>query len=140
MEELLELEQCLLTSDIEKAIEITQELIEMSKADILRKIESYLKILLIHLIKQKVENRTTKSWNYSIKESSEQIKKINKRRKASGWYASEQELEEMCQNVFESAIGKASLEIFEGTLSESEIEEKINRKELIEKAIALIGN
>lgn len=46
----------------------------------------------------------------------------------------------MCQNVFESAIGKASLEIFEGTLSESEIEEKINRKELIEKAIALIGN
>lgn len=52
MEELLELEQCLLTSDIEKAIEITQELIEISKADILRKIESYLKVLLIHLIKQ----------------------------------------------------------------------------------------
>lgn len=140
MEELLELEQCLLTSDIEKAIEITQELIEMSKADILRKIESYLKILLIHLIKQKVENRTTKSWNYSIRESSEQIKKINKRRKASGWYANSQELEEMCENVLKSATGKASLEIFEGTLSEEEIEEKINRKELIEKAIALIEN
>jgi Domain of unknown function DUF29 len=140
MEELLELEQCLLTSDIEKAIEITQELIEMSKADILRKIESYLKILLIHLIKKEVENRTTKSWNYSIKESSEQIKKLNRRRKASGWYASSQELEEMCQNVFESAIGKASLEIFEGTLNEEEIEEKINRKELIEKVIALVEN
>lgn len=44
----------------------------------------------------------------------------------------------MCTSVFESAIGKASLEIFEGTLSEEEIEKKINRKELISQAIALI--
>lgn len=137
MEELLELEQCLLTSDIDKAIQITQELIEMSKADILRKIESYLRILLLHLIKQKVENRITKSWHYSIVESAAQIKKINKRRKANGWYAGEQELREMCQDVFESAIGRASIEIFEGSLSESDIEARINRQALIDSAIAL---
>lgn len=138
MEELLELEQCLLTSDIDKAIQITQELIEMSKADILRKIESYLRILLLHLIKQKVENRITKSWHYSIVESAAQIKKINKRRKANGWYATSEEINSMCHDVFQSSIRRASVEIFEGSLSESDIEARINRKELIDAAIALI--
>lgn len=69
-----------------------QELEEMSKSDKLNKIFSYGIILLLHLIKQIAEDRTTKSWETSIFNSVKQIQRINKRHKAKGTYLTEEEL------------------------------------------------
>ncbi|MGB8686605.1 MAG: hypothetical protein WCD53_04610 [Microcoleus sp.] len=41
----------------------------MSKQAILRQIQSFLKVLLIHLIKNQVEQRLTGSWASSIRNS-----------------------------------------------------------------------
>ncbi|MGB7519835.1 MAG: DUF29 family protein, partial [Spirulinaceae cyanobacterium] len=65
MEELLELKSLLLDGDISGALVIVEELEEMSRDDKINNVRSYAKILLLHLIKQQAENRTTRSWDVS---------------------------------------------------------------------------
>ncbi|MGB7893581.1 MAG: DUF29 family protein, partial [Microcoleus sp.] len=69
MEELLTLKSLLLKGDIPGSLAIVEELEEMSKKDIIKTIRSYAVILLLHLIKQQAENRTTRSWDISIRNS-----------------------------------------------------------------------
>jgi hypothetical protein len=66
MEELMTLKELLYQGKIPEALELVEELEEMSKSDKLNKIFSYGIILLLHLIKKSAENRTTKSWETSI--------------------------------------------------------------------------
>lgn len=69
MEELLTLKNLLFQGDIQAALLIVEELEEMSRNDIIKTIRSYAVILLLHLIKQQAENRTTRSWEVSIRNS-----------------------------------------------------------------------
>ena len=73
MDELIELRERIENQDYQAALEIVDELEEMSKEDKLNKIHSYLVILMLHLIKQAAENRTTKSWDRSILNSTSRI-------------------------------------------------------------------
>jgi hypothetical protein len=86
MEELLELKALLTGGNISEALLLVEEMTEMSKDDKLNKIFSFSIILLLHLIKQQAEKRTTRSWEVSIRNSVRQIQRSNKRRKASGNY------------------------------------------------------
>lgn len=92
MEEILELRKCIIAQDYTKALLIIDELEEISKNDKIAKIKSYLVVLLIHLIKQIAENRTTRYWNNSILNSIEGIQDANKRRKVKGYYLNNDEL------------------------------------------------
>jgi len=67
MEELLTLKELLLKGDIPGSLALVEELEEMSKKEIIKTIRSYAVILLLHLIKQQVEQRTTRSWEVSIR-------------------------------------------------------------------------
>ena len=75
MEELLTLRQYIEERNYDQALELVAELEEMSKEDKISKIFSYAVILLLHLIKQQAEQRTTRSWNFSIYNPSKEIKK-----------------------------------------------------------------
>ena len=86
MEELYTLKELLLKGDVQAAIAIVEELEEMSRDDKINAIASFGVILLLHLIKQQAENRTTRSWEVSIRNSVLEIQKKNKRRKAGGVY------------------------------------------------------
>ena len=66
MEELLTLKDLLLKGDIVGSLAVVEELEEMSRDDKINNIISYSIILLIHLIKQQAENRTTRSWDISM--------------------------------------------------------------------------
>jgi hypothetical protein len=66
MEELLELKNLLISGNIADALLLVEEMTEMSKDDKLNKIISFGIILLLHLIKQQAEKRTTRSWEISI--------------------------------------------------------------------------
>ena len=66
MEELLELKTLLLGGNISEALLLVEEMTEMSKDDKLNKIFSFGIILLLHLIKQRAEKRTTHFWDTSI--------------------------------------------------------------------------
>ena len=86
MEELLTLKSLLLKGDIPGSLAIVEELEEMSKKDIIKTLRSSAMILLLHLIKQQAENRTTRSWDISIRNSVLEIQEENKRPKGAGFY------------------------------------------------------
>ena len=138
MEELLTLRQYIQEQNYDKALELIAEMEEMSKEDKLNKIYSYAVILLLHLIKQAAEQRTTRSWDFSIYNATKQIRRVNKRRKAGGYYASESELKEVLADAFDTAIKKAALEAFEGQYTEAEIAEKIDSQSILATALDYI--
>lgn len=139
MEELLELKQLLLKGDIQGSLVIVEELEEMSKNDIIKTIRSYTIILLLHLIKQQAENRTTRSWDVSIRNSVREIQRENKRRKAGGYYLSPEELKETLKEAYLNALDEASLEVAEGRYLADELEKIVKKEEILNSALALIS-
>ncbi len=138
MEELLELKALLLKGDIKGSLAIVEDLEEMSKNGIISAIRSYAVILLLHLIKQQAENRTTRSWDVSIRNSVREIQRKNKRRKAGGYYLNDDELRETLEEAYLNALDQASLEVFEGRYEPEDIEAKINKEQIINNAFLLI--
>ena len=102
MEELFELRGYIEQKQYSKALSLIKEMEEMSREDKINKIYSFMRILLIHLIKQQAEGRTTRSWNLSIRNSIEQIKRVNKRRKSGGTYLNQAGLEEIILEAYPS--------------------------------------
>ncbi len=138
MEELLDLKKLLLKGDIQGSLAIVEELEEMSRNDIVKTIRSYAVILLLHLIKQQAESRTTRSWEVSIRNSVREIQRENKRCKAGGYYLAPEELVETLEEAYLNAIDEASLEVEEGRYEPEELEQLINKKEILNRALALI--
>ncbi len=123
MEELLMLKDLLLKGDVPAALAIIEELEEMSRDDKISTISSYAIILLLHLIKQQVENRSTAAWEVSIRNSIRAIQKKNKRRKAGGYYLTPEELRIALEEAYPDAIDRASLEVEEGRYLPEELEQ-----------------
>ncbi len=138
MEEILELRQLLLQGDLQGALVVAEELVEMSKKDIINNIYSFAVILLLHLIKQRAENRTTRSWDLSIRNSVRDIQRLNKRLKTKGFYLNSAELEETLEEAYETAIDRAALEISEGIYEVRQLQTMVKKTEIITQALALI--
>ncbi len=138
MEELLTLKDLLIKGDIKGSLTIVEELVEMGRKDIIKTIRSYGVILLLHLIKQKAENRTTRSWDISIRNSVLEIQEENKRSESGGFYLLPEELNLVLESAYRQAINKASLEVAEGGYEVRELEQLVNREELINRAMNLI--
>lgn len=139
MEELLNLKSLLLKGDIQGALVLVEELEEMSRDDKINNIRSYAIILLLHLIKQQAENRTTRSWDVSIRNSTSAIQSKNKRRKVGGFYLEPEELSLALQEAYPAAINTASLEVEEGRYQPDELEQLVNKEEILNRAMALIS-
>ncbi|MFM8309864.1 MAG: DUF29 family protein [Microcystis aeruginosa] len=138
MEELLELKDLLLVGNVPDALLLVEEMTEMSKDDKLNKIFSFSIIVLLHLIKQQAEKRSTRSGETSISNSVRQIQRINQRRKTRGNYLTIEELKETLDDAYSSALRQASLEAFEGIYQPEEIEAMIDKNKIINQALALI--
>jgi len=139
MEELIELRKSIEQQNYTRALQIVDELEEMSVEDKLNKIYSYMIVLLLHLIKQESEKKLTRSWELSIDNSVKQINRINKRRKTGGYYAKQQDLEEIIEDAFELALKGAAIEAFGGDYSQEELLKLINAEEIKGKALSLIN-
>ncbi len=140
MEELLELKEYILRHDYDAALALVEELEEMSKKDIINNVRSYAVIVLLHLIKQELEERTTKSWDISIANSVLEIQSLNRRRKAKGNYLDLEELQEVLIDAWPQAVNLASKEAFEGILNASTILKKVSEPEIILQALKKIGS
>jgi hypothetical protein len=138
MEELLSLKDLLIKGDVQGALVIVEELTEMSRNDIIKTIRSYAVILLLHLIKQKAEKRSMRSWDVSIRNSVREIQRENKRRQAGGYYLLREELWETLEEAYLNAIDEASLAVAEGRYEPDELKKLVNRKEIINCALDLI--
>lgn len=85
------------------------------------------------LIKQTAEQRTIRLWDFSVRNAAREIQFINKRRKSGGFYASEEELREIIDYAYPTALEKASLEAFEGVHTEKELEAMVDPQNIKDK-------
>ena len=138
MEELLELRAYLEQGRYAEALALIGEMEEMSRDDKINKIQSFLFILLLHLIKQWAEQRTTRSWEVSIKNAVDGVKRVNTRRKAGGYYLSMGELEESIEEIFPAALRQASLEAFEGHYDEATLAAKFDTHQVKQQALRML--
>jgi hypothetical protein len=138
MEELIQLRESIKKHDLVTALQIVDELEEMSVEDKLNKIFSYMVVLLLHLIKEDAEKRLTKSWKLSINNSVKQINRTNKRRKSGGYYAQKSDLLVIINDAFDLALEGAAIEAFGGAYDEQELLNQINPEQIKDKAISLL--
>ncbi|GAB4532209.1 MAG: hypothetical protein Tsb0014_16450 [Pleurocapsa sp.] len=113
MEEILELKKCLLNQEYDRAFAIVEELETMGRQDKINNLESFLVILLIHLIKIQVEKRVTRSWKNSLSNSLLGIQKRNRLGKKSHYIKQDEWKEYISDCQFEAVLGAAK-EVFEG--------------------------
>ena len=140
MEELIALRELLQKGNVSNALLMIDEMEEMSKKDILNKIRSYGIILLLHLIKQKAENRTTRSWDVSIHNLVLEIQDLNSRLYSKGNYLSDQELRESLESGFRQAINQASLEVNEGQYDARELQGIVDKQQICDRAMTAISS
>ena len=138
MEELLELREHIQQGRYTSALVLIGEMEDMSRDDKINRIESFLEILMLHLIKQQAEKRTTRSWEISIRNASEQIARSNRRRKAGGLYLTQEEITEAVHESYPSALRYASLEAFGGVYTPEELAGMVEESAIKEEALGLI--
>jgi len=139
-QELIDLRTCILEGRFADALAIVDELEGMSKQAILRNIEAYLNILLIHLIKNQIEQRLTSSWANSIRNSIRQIKKLNTKDNKTSYYINLNEWENLIEEeVMEDAIADASEEVMNGKFTRSQLSAMLDKNQIIATAINFLA-
>jgi Domain of unknown function DUF29 len=130
-QELIDLRNSIIEQRYTDALAIVDELEGMSKQAILRNIQAFLRILLIHLIKNQIEQRLTNSWVASIRNSLVEIKKVNLKENKKSYYINQNEWDSWLEDEIELAIADASLEVLNGIYNEFQLAEIVNRNEVI---------
>ena len=138
MEEILALHELLLAGDVNRALAIVEEMEEMGLTAIRNKIRSYSKILLIHLIKQAAEKRSTRSWELSIQNSVDEILNTNQR-SAGSYYIKRDELTAILEKVYGLALKAAAIEAFGGHYEAEELAAMVDRPEILQQALEMIA-
>ena len=139
MEELFELRSFIEQGRYDDALALIGEMEEMSRDDKINKIESFLDILILHLIKKHAEKRTTRSWETSIQNAADMICRTNKRRKAGRHYLSREDLREAISESWRTALRRAALEAFEGRHDANELEAMIDRQTIEVEALEIVA-
>ena len=137
-QELLDLRTSILEGRYYDALAIIDELEGMSKQAIIRNIESFLERLMIHLIKNQIEQRLTNSWANSINDSIRQIKKMNLKENKTSYYINADEWQTFFYENLEAAIRSASLEVLNGQLKPKQLAARLDKEQLIGLAQKLI--
>lgn len=130
-QELVDLRKCIVEGRYTDALAIVDELEGMSRQAILRNIQLFVRILLIHLIKNQLEQRLSNSWAASIRNSIVEIKKSNLKDNKTSYYLNLNEWESVLEDELESAIFDASVEVLDGNYSEFQISEMVDRIQII---------
>ena len=135
MEELFQLRSYIEGGRYDDALTLINEMEEMSQDNKISKIESFLDILLLHLIKKQTEKRTTLSWESTIQNVVAMIRRTNRRRKSGGYYLTEKDLRKAIEESWNIAIRKAS---FEGGYDETELSGKVDREKIGKDVLQMV--
>ncbi|WP_413176070.1 DUF29 family protein [Anabaena azotica] len=134
-QELIDLRNSILAGRYEDALAMVDELEGMSKQAILRNIQSFLRVFLIHLIKNQIEQCLTNSWVASIRNSLVEIKKINLKENKKSYYINQNEWDSYLEEEIELAIADASLEVMNGVYNEFQLIEIVDKNQIISTAL-----
>jgi len=138
-QELIDLRNSILEGRYADALAIVDELDWMSKKATLRNIKSFLLRMLIHLIKNQIEQRLTNSWAASIRDSIIEIQDLNLQENKTSHYIKQDEWEQMLTKTLEAAIRTASVEVMNGKLSPFQLLELVDRSQIIQVARQLLA-
>jgi hypothetical protein len=138
MEELVELKTYIEQGDYTQALSLIGEMEEMSREDKINKIFSYIEILILHMIKQHAEKRSTRSWEGSIRHSIYRIHYTNKRKKSGGYYCSEADIQNIIEDAYPLALLRASFEAFEGRFDDNQLAGMVDEKIVKAEALKMI--
>lgn len=138
-QELVDLRLSILEGRYQDALAIVDELEGMGKQAILRNLESFLVLLLVHLIKNQIELRLTNSWLASISDSIVQIAKLNLKDNKTSYYIKADEWQSYLEEAIEEAIRPASVEVLDGQLKPKQLSERIDRERLMTIAQQLLN-
>lgn len=138
-QELIDLRNSILEGRYADALEIVDELDWMSKKATLRNIKSFLVRMIIHLIKNQVEQRLTNSWAASISDSVVQIQDLNLHDNKTSHYIKLDEWEPRIVQAFESAIRQASVEVLNGKVSPFQLSNLVDRNQVTLMAQQLLA-
>ncbi|MBD2484104.1 DUF29 family protein [Planktothrix sp. FACHB-1365] len=131
VQELIDLKTFIIEGRYQDALGIIDELEGMGKQAILRNIESFLTRLMIHLIKNQIEQRLTNSWAASIAGSIVEIRKLNLKDNKTSYYINVGEWQPYLEESLELAIRPASQEVLNGQLSRAKLSTQLNREQLL---------
>jgi len=138
-QELKDLRASILEGRYSDALAIVDELEAMSKKEILRKIKAFLRVLLIDLIKNQVEQRLTNSWAASIRNSIREIQEVNLKENKTSYYVNSDEWGSLIEEeIIEDAIADASEEVMNGQFTRSQLSEMLDKPQLFQIATKLI--
>ncbi|MEH1860513.1 MAG: DUF29 family protein [Nostoc sp.] len=138
-QELIDLRTCIQEGRYADALVIVDELEGMSKQAILRNIQAYLRILLIHLIKNQLEQLLTGSWAASIRNSLIEIKKLNLKDNKKSSYINFNEWDTYIEDEIEVAVRDASVEVLNGMYNEFQLTEIVDRNQIIHTALKFLA-
>ncbi|MEH1997680.1 MAG: DUF29 family protein [Nostoc sp.] len=139
-QELIDLKKSILEGRYVDALAIVDELEGMSKQAILRNIQAYLNVLLIHLIKNQVEQRLTGLWAASIRNSIREIKKLNIKDNKTSYYINLNEWESLMEEeVIEDAIADACDEVMNGKFTRSQLSGMLEKSQILTTANSLLA-
>jgi Domain of unknown function DUF29 len=137
-QELINLRNSILQGRYTDALAIIDELEGMSKQAILRNIELFLRIVLIHLIRNQIEQRLTNYWTASIRNSLREIKKMNLQDNKITYYVKIDEWDLILEDEFEEAIRDASVEVLNGIYNEFQLVEMVDKHQVISTALKFL--
>ncbi len=138
-QELSDIRASILSGRYADALALVDELEGMSKQAILRNIESFVVRLLIHLIKNQVEQRLNNSWAAAIRGSIREIKKLNLQDNKTAYYIQPDEWATLLEDEFEQAIRDASVEVLNGTYSPFQLTDLVDKSQVINTAHSLLA-
>ncbi|MDZ7963849.1 MAG: DUF29 family protein [Nostoc sp. DedSLP03] len=139
-QELIDLKKSILEGRYTDALAIVDEFEGMSKQAIMRNIRVYLRILLIHLIKNQVEQLLTGSWASSIRNSIREIKSLNIKDNKKSYYINLCEWENLIEeDVIEDAIADASDEVMNGKFTRSQLSAMLDKSQILSTATSLLA-
>ncbi len=133
-QELIELRLSILKGRYADALSIVDELEGMSKKAILRQIKSFVIRMLIHLIKNQIEQRLTNPWAASIRDSILEIQDLNLRENQTFHYIKLDEWSVFLEDCLDSAIFAASVEIVNGAYSPFQLAELLDKTQILTTA------
>lgn len=137
-QELIDLRTCIQEGRYADALVIVDELEGMSKQAILRNIQAYLRIMLIPLIKNQVEQRLTNSWVAFIRNSLIEIKKLNLKDNKKSYYINLNEWDTYIEDEIEVAVPDASVEVLNGIYNEFQLTEMVDINQIIQTVLKFL--
>jgi hypothetical protein len=136
-QEIWDLRKSILEGRYDDALVIVDELELMSRKSYIRNIRSFLIRLIIHLIKNQVEQKLTNSWAASIEGSILEIQDLNLQDNKTSHYVKQTEWEELLDAAFDAAIKPASAEVL-NVYTPKQLEAILDKSQIIKVAQAFL--